>query len=143
MLHHERCYLTIEAVKEQHIALANLVEHGDEIAFSVSGTLGCFESTDIRDVAAIANGVVVDVVSYILYQTVVADSDIAQCSIVDARMLIEILRHFDAGLENAQRNLAIEHHTAQKRWLKVIVDLYVAPVLSPTAMVFKDRNLCI
>ena len=101
MLHHEGSSLTIEAVKEQHITLADLVEHGDEIAFAISGTLGCFESTDIRDVAAIANGVVVDVVSYILYQTVVADSDIAQCGIEDARMLIEILRHFDAGLEDA------------------------------------------
>ena len=143
MLHHESCYLTVKPIKEQHIALSYLVQHRDEVAFSVSGALGSLYRTDIGDVAAITNGVVIDVVSDILYQTVVAYGNIAQRSIVDARMLIEVLRHFDAGLENAQRNLAVEHHTAQKRRLEVIVNLYVAPVLSPTAMVFKNRNLCI
>ena len=77
MFHHEGCQLAVQIAEEDYVAFAHLVEYAHKISFAVSSSLGGFHGRDVWDVAIIANGIVVDEIAYVFYQTVVAYGYIA------------------------------------------------------------------
>ena len=86
------------------------------MAFAIGGTLSGLHGADVRDVAVVANGIVVDEVAHFLDETVVAHRDIAQRGVVDARTLGESLGHLHLFLEHTQTDVAIEHNTVETIW---------------------------
>jgi hypothetical protein len=83
MLHHQRSHLRVQLAEDGHIAITHLVEHGDDTTLAIGGIVSGLECTDVRDVTVITNGIVVDLVTHLLNQTVVAHGDIPQGGIVN------------------------------------------------------------
>ena len=84
MLHHKGGQLRVQFAEDGHVAVTHLVEHTDDRSFTKGSVVGGFQRTDIRDITVVANSIVVDIVAYLLYQTVIADSHIAQRCIINA-----------------------------------------------------------
>ena len=114
MLHHEGGKLAIEVVEEDDVAVAHLVEYGDEVALAKGGSLGRLHLRDVGDIAVVADSVVVDVVACLLDEAIVADGDIAERGVVDARVFLEAGAYLDVLLHLAQSDVAIEHHAVVK-----------------------------
>lgn len=139
--HHESGKLTVETIEEKDVAITHFIEHGDEVALSIGGTLGSFQRTDVGDVTFFTYGVVVDVIADILDETVVAYFHIAERGVVDARVLIEITGDFHVGFKYAQSHVAIKLHIMQVYGLEVLIYEHIAPVFGPTAIILKERYL--
>ena len=84
MLHHQTGHLRIQLTEDGHITITHLVEHGDHTTLTISGIISGLEGTDVRDVTVVTDGIVVDVVTHLLNQAVVAHGDIPQGGIVNA-----------------------------------------------------------
>ena len=128
-------------MEEHHIAIAHLVEDADQMAFTKGSTLSGLHRRDIRDIAVVANGIVVDEVANLLDETVVAHSDIAQGGIIDTRVFHKAFGHFHLLLEDTQSDVAIEDDTMEVVGRKLLSDLYALPVFSPTAIILEDLYL--
>ena len=89
ILHHEGSQLRVEVAEEDDVAVAHLVEDTHQMTFSVGGSFGSLYRRDVRDVALVAYGVVVDEVAHLLDEAVVANGDVTQRGVVDARMFGE------------------------------------------------------
>ena len=83
MLHHQTGHLRIQLTEDGHITITHLVEHGDHTTLTISGIISGLEGTDVRDVTVVTDGIVVDVVTHLLNQAVVAHGDIPQGGIVN------------------------------------------------------------
>ena len=83
MLHHEGSQLGIQFTEDGHVTITHLIKHRDHRSLAEGGIVSCFQRADVRDITVVADGVIIDIVTYLLYQTVVADSHISQRRIVD------------------------------------------------------------
>ena len=127
-------------MEQDDIAVAHLVEHTDHMTLAKGGTLGGLHRTDIRNVTVVANGIVVDEIAYLLDQTVVANSDVAQRGIVDTGMLGEALGHFDLLLKLTQTDVTIEDDTMEAVRGEGLVNHHAFPTLGPTTVVLEHVN---
>ena len=105
------------------------------MALTIGGTLGGLHRRDIRDVAVVANRIVVDEVADFLNKTVVANGDIAQRGIVDARMLGKACGYLDHLFEDAQTDITIEYYSVEIIGTEVLSHFYSVPIFSPTAVI--------
>ena len=140
MLDHEGGELGVEVAEEDDVTVAHLVQDADQMAFAVGGALGGLHRTDVRDVAVVADGIVVDEVANLFYEAVVAHGDVAQGGIVDAGMLGEAFGDLDLLLKYTQAAMAIEQHTVEAIGREVLGYLYIFPILSPTAIALEHLD---
>ena len=84
VFHHKCGNLTIQFTEDGHITISHLVKNGNHGAFAVCSVIGGLEGTYIGYVTVVADGVVVDIVAYLLYQTVVAHRDVTEGGVIDA-----------------------------------------------------------
>ena len=101
VLDHECSQLGIQVMEQDNIAVAHLVEYANLMTFAISGTLGSLHGGNIGDIAVITKGIVVDEITDLLYQAVVAHRNITQGGIVDARMFGKALGDLYLFLEFA------------------------------------------
>ena len=141
VLDHEGGKLAVQESEHHDVAFAHLVEHRHHVALAEGGALDGLHHTDVGDVAVGSDGVVVDVVAYVLYQTVVADSHIAQGGIAYARVLAEAGAHLNGTLEDAKADVAVEHHVVQIVGREIFAHAHGSPVFSLAAVEFQDINL--
>ena len=87
MLNHKSSQLTIQTAEKHEVALSHLIKHTNEVALSKGSPLGSFHSANVAYITIVAYGVVIDIVTYLLNQAVVAHCNVAQCGIVDTRVL--------------------------------------------------------
>ena len=120
MFHHESGELAVEIAEEYHVAVAHFIEHGDEVALAVSRPIGGFHRTDVADIAAVTDSIVVDVVADVLYQAVITNADVAQSGVIDARMFQEPPAHFDVLVEVTDTDFTIKHHTVHVIGLEIL-----------------------
>ena len=144
MLHHEGCQLGVQFAEDNHVAVAHLVEHGDGGTLAEGGIISGLERRDVRDKAVVTDCIVVDVVTYLLNQTVVTHAHVAEGGIVDARVLEEALGHLNLLVEFTQADIAIEHHSMEIIRFKAFGYHYSLPVFAPANIVFQnlDFTLC-
>ena len=84
MFHHECCKLTVQVAEDNGVTVASFIQYRYQVTFTIGCSLGGLHDADIRDQAVITDGIVVDVASYILNQTVVADRHVTQRRVVNA-----------------------------------------------------------
>ena len=101
MLDHESSQLGVQVVEEHDIAVAHLVQYRDQMALTEGGSFCSLHGADVRDVTVVTYRIIVDEVSYLLYETVVANGDVTQGGIVDACMLGESVGHLHLFLKNS------------------------------------------
>ena len=138
VFHHESGKLRIKICKKHYVAVAHLVEHRHEIALSEGCPIGGFHCAYVRNVAPLANGVVVYEVADVLYQTVVAHRNIAQCGAIDARMFEEAAAHLNIILEHSDFHCAIKHRVLHIFRYEILCHIDSRPVLCPTVVALKD-----
>ena len=141
MLHHESCQLTVQLAEDGYIAITHLIEYGDDRTLTIGGVIGGLQRTDVRDVTVVTDGIVVDIVTHLLDQTVVAHRHIPQRGIIDTRMLHEALGHLNHLLEGAETDIPIEYHTMEVIGTEPFCYHNSLPVLSPADIIFQDLNL--
>ena len=135
MLHHKGGQLTVQLAEDRHIAITHLVEDGDHAALTIGGIVGGLERTDVRDITVITDGIVVDIVTHLLDQTVIAHRHITQRGIVDTGMLHKALRHLDHLLKGTETDIAIEHHAVEVIGSEPFIDHHALPVLCPADII--------
>ena len=143
MLHHESSQLTVQLTEDGHVAVTHLVEHRDHAALTKGGIIRRLQRTDVRDITVVTDGIVVDIVTHFLNQTVVTHRHIPQCSVVDARVLREALGHLHHLLEGTETDIPIEHHTMEVIGSEFLSHHHSLPVLCPADIIFQDFNLCL
>ncbi len=139
--YHQGSHLRSQSAEEEDVALADFVEHGDEVALAIVGTLRSLYDGSVGDEAVVTDGVVVDVATHSLYQVVVADGDISQCGVEYSRVLQESVAHLDALFEYTELNLPIEVHIFYICGGKFFVHTYGSPVFGSTSVFLQDANL--
>ena len=130
-------------MEEHHVAVTHLVEHTDKMTFTKRSALGSLHGRDIRDITIVTDSIVIDEVTDLLNQAVIAYDNVTQRGIVDTRVLHETLRYFYLFLENAQSDVAVENDAVEVIRRKFLSNLYTLPVFSPAAIVFQYTNLII
>ena len=140
ILYHEGGQLGIQLTEDSHVAVAHLVEHRNHRSFAIGGIVRCLQRADVRDIAVVTNGVVVDVVTHLFYQAVVAHGDVTQSGIVDARMFKESFCHLYGLVELTQTDVTIEYDAVEIIGFEAFGHLYTLPVLSPADIVFQYLN---
>ena len=135
MLHHKGCYLTVEFTEDGHVTVTHLVQHTDGRSFSEGSIFSSLKRTDIRDIAVIADGIIINIVTNLFNQTVVADSHITECRVIDTRMFMKPLGHLDHLVEGTQADIAIEHHSVEIIRNEILIHQYALPVLCPAYIV--------
>lgn len=110
MLDHEGRELAVQLIEQQQVAIAHLVEHGDGVSLSVIGLADGVDGADVRDVASVANGHIVEVVADVLDETSVADGNIAQRGVIDTAVLDKTVGHLDGALAIAQFYPSVKLH---------------------------------
>ena len=135
MLHHKGCYLTVEFTKDGHITITHLVQYTDGRSFSEGSVFSSLKRTDVRDVAVITDGIIINIVTNLFDQAVVADSHITECRVIDTRMFMKPLGHLDHLVEGTQADIAIEHHTMEIIRNEILIHQYALPVLCPANIV--------
>ena len=141
MLHHESSQLTVQLTEDGHIAITHLVEHGDDTTLTEGGIVGCLQCADVRDVTVITDGIVIDIVAYLLNQTVVAHRHIPQRGIVDTGVLHKALGHLHHLLEGTEADITIEYHTMEIIGTEPLCHHHSLPVLCPADIILQDLNL--
>ena len=71
------------------------------MTLSVGGSFGSLYRRDVRDVALVAYGVVVDEVAHLLDEAIVANGDVTQRGIVDAGMLCKAVADLYLRVEDS------------------------------------------
>ena len=131
VFHHEGSQLTVEFTEDRHVTVTHLIEHTDHRPLTVGGIVCGLERTDIGDIAVVTYRIVVDVVSHLLYQTVITHCDVSQCGIIDARVLHEALADFHHLVKGSQTDVTIEDDAMEVIRLELLVNQYSLPVLCP------------
>ena len=135
MLHHKGSYLAIEFTEDSHVTITHLVQHTDGRSFSEGSVFSSLKRTDVRDIAVIADGIIINIVTNLFDQAVVADSHITECRVIDTRMFLESLGHLYHLVEGTQADIAIEHHTMEIIRNEILIHQYALPVLCPAYIV--------
>ena len=135
VFHHECSQLAVQFTENRHIAITHLVKDRNDRTFAIGGIICCFQRADIRDIAVITYRIVVDIITHLLYQTIISHSDIPQRSIIDARMLEETFTHLHHLMEGTQSDVAIENDTMKVVRLKILCHQNTLPVLGPADIV--------
>ena len=112
MLDHQGRQLAIEVTQQQQVAVAHLVKHGDGVALAVVGLAQGVDGAHVRDIAAVANGHIIQVVADVLDEAVVANGHIAQRGVVDTAVFHETVGDFHGALAVAEEF----GRAANKRW---------------------------
>ena len=141
ILHHQSSQLTRQTVEQHHVAVAHLVEHRDDVPLSEGCALSRLHRVHIRDITLISDGIVIDEVTDVLNQAVVADNHIAKRGIPDARMLHKTLTHLKVFLKHTQPDITIERDIFQRFSAEPLSHQDLIPVLSLTASSLKNANL--
>ena len=141
VFHHEGSKLAVQVGEEDGIAVARLVQHADQVALSVGSSLGGLHHREVRYEAVVADGIVVDIAADVLDEAVVADDDVAQRGVADARMLVEAARYLDVLLKHTEEHLAIERYVAQMVRVEIVSYVDGCPVFCRTSVIFQDANL--
>ena len=141
MLHHKGCELTVQVSEEDGITITGLVQHRDQVSFSVGSSLGGFDDAHIRNKAVITDGIVIDISCHVLDKTVVTDGNVTQGGMVDARMLHESFRHLHVLLIHTEIHLSVETGILDVVRLEVLCYIDSGPVLCRTSVILKDDNL--
>ena len=134
MLDHEGCQLRVQVVEKDDITITHLIEHADQMTFAKGCSLGSFHRGNIGDVAIVTNGIVINEVTNLLYQTVIAHGNIAEGGIIDTSMLGEALGDLYLILKLTQANVAIEYHAVETIRSKGLIDHHIVPILGPAAI---------
>ena len=108
MGYHQSSQLTGKAVEENDVTIANFVEHGNHITLAKGGSLGGLNGVYVTDIATVTDGVIVDEIADILYQTVVAHAHVAQGGTLDARVLEKAFAHFNLFLKLTNADVTIK-----------------------------------
>ena len=127
-------------MEQHHVAVTHLIEYTHHMSLTKRCSICCLHRRDVRNIAVVTNGIVVDEVTNFLYQTVVTHRYVTQCGVVDARMLGEALGHLDHLFKLTQANIAIKHYAMEIIRTEIVGYTNPAPVLSPTAIALKDVN---
>ena len=143
MLHHKRSQLTVQFTEDSHVAIAHLVEHGDHTALTIGGIVGGLQRTDVRDITVVTDGIVVDVVTHLLDQTVITHRHVTQRGIVDTRVLHKALRHLDHLLKGPETDVTIKHHAVEVIGTEPVSHHHALPVLRPADIILQDLNFCL
>ena len=122
MLHHKRGQLTVQLAEDGHVTVTHLVQYRDDRSLTIGGIIGGLKGTDIRDITVVTYRIVVDVVAYLLYQTVVTHGHVSQGGVVDTRVFEESFAHLHHLVESTQTDIAIEYHAMEVIRFKVLVD---------------------
>jgi len=140
MLHHEGGKLTVQVAEQNHVAFAHLVEHAHQVSLAIGGTLGGLHGRDVRDVAVVADGIVVDEIAHVFDEAIISDGHVAKGGIVDASMLHESLAHLHILVEGTDIYLAIEHHAVHEVWLEIFCNINGCPVFCPTVVALEHLD---
>ena len=135
MLHHKGGQLGVQFTEYGHVAVTHLVQHRDHRSLAKGGIVGSLQRTDVRDITVVADGIVVDVVSHLLNQTVIADSHIPQRRVVDTRVLEETLGHLHLLIKLSQADVTIEDHAMEIIRFEAICHHHTIPILCPADIV--------
>ena len=141
VFHHQGSQLTVQLSENGHITITHLIKHRDDGSFTIGGIIRSLKRTDVRDITVVADGVVVDVVTHLLNQTVIAHSDIPQRGVIDTRMLEKALSHLHHLMEGTQSDVTIEYHTMEVVRLKILSHHHPLPVLCPADIILQYLNL--
>ena len=93
---------------QRDVLFSSLVEHGDGVALPKSGIGGATQFAHVGDIAFVPYVVPVDVTAHAFYQAVVADGDILERGVPDARGKAEALLQFHALLVDSQLDFPVE-----------------------------------
>ena len=104
------------------------------MTFAKGCSLGSFHRGNIGDVAIVTNGIVINEVTNLLYQTVIAHGNIAERSIIDTSMLGKALGDLYLILKLTQANVTIEYHAMETIRSKGLIDHHIVPILGPAAI---------
>ena len=143
VFYHKGSHLRVELTEDGDIAVAHLIEYGDYRAFTECGIVSGLKGTYIGYVTVVTNGVVVDIVSHLLYKTVIAYRDITECRVVDTGMFKEASADLHLLVELTKADVAIEHNTVKIIRFKTFCHQYTLPVFCPAHIVFENVNLCL
>ena len=128
MFDHKGSKLAVQIAEKNQVSVTHFIQNRNQVAFSVCCSLCCLHCADVRDVTVVTNGIVVDVVTDVFYQTVVADRYISERCIVDTRVLYKSFTYFNALLKITQSDFSIEHHPMEIVRPEIFCYLYVCPV---------------
>ena len=143
VLDHERRQLAVQFTQQQQVTIAHLVEDGDGVALAIIRLAVSVDSAHVGDIAAVADGHVVQVVADILDQAVVADSHVAQRGIVDAAVLHKAFGNLYCSASVTQTRPAIKLHSVTTARIKIGRHLNFIPVLCPTVIPFQGFDLLV
>ena len=141
MLDHEGRQLAIEFTEQQQVAVAHLVEDCDGVALAIVGLALGVDGAHVGDVAPVTDGHVIQVITDILDQAVVADSHVAQRSVIDAAILYKAVGNFHGAAAISQARPAVELHTVATAGIKVSSHHDIVPVLCPTIFFLQGLDL--
>ena len=127
-------------MEQDDVAVTHLVEHADQMTFAKGSTLGGLHRRDIGNIAVITNGVVVNEIAYLLYQTIIANGDVAQRGVVDSWVLGKALGNLHLLFELTQADVAIEYHTVETIRSEGLVNHHTVPTFRPAAIVVEYGN---
>ncbi len=117
---HEVCHLCRQLVGHHHLAASSLVEHGHVHAIAEGGTSFHQYGVDVLYVGAVADGVVGDVVVYVVYVAVVANGDVVECGVAQSGILLHASRHVECSCQGAYLHLTGEAYVVHAAGIKAI-----------------------
>ena len=90
-----------------HLAAARLVQHGHLHTVAEAGGAVAKDDIDVLDEAVVGDIVVGDIVLDVFDAAVVADGDVVQRGVEDARVLVDTAGHIEALRETADADVRI------------------------------------
>ena len=105
------------------------------------GIVACVDVAHISNIAAVANGDIVDEVTDVLDEAAVANGDIAQGSVIESAQFDELVAHLNGALGATNLDGSVECYAVAVRRIEAVGHGNLLPILCQTAIIGQYFNL--
>ena len=133
--------MSCEAIMDGHLAAARLVQHGHLHTVAEAGGAVAKDDIDVLDEAVVGDIVVGDIVLDVFDAAVVADGDVVQRGVEDARVLVDTAGHIEALRETADADVTREAGVTDISQTLFVGNLHARPIVGAACLRFQKRNL--